>query len=85
MSSTGFIWDRKSGKQIAWIEKDRDVYSVVTKQKFATVRDGKLYALNGQFLNVHLENLHDGGFDLASGGNDTEALAKFKKLADANA
>ena len=85
MSSTGFIWDQKSGKQIAWIENDYDVYSVATKQKFATVRDGRLYALNGQFLNVHLENLHDGGFDLASGGNDTEALAKFKKLANANA
>jgi hypothetical protein len=33
-----FIWDRRSGDQIAWIENDRDVYSVVTKQKFATVR-----------------------------------------------
>jgi hypothetical protein len=40
--------------------------------------------LNGQFLNVHLENLHDGGADLASSGNDTEAQAKFKKLANAN-
>ncbi len=38
-----FIWDRRSGDQIAWIENDRDVYSVVTKQKFATVCDGKLY------------------------------------------
>jgi hypothetical protein len=55
MSSTRFIWDQKSGKQIAWIENDRDVYSVATKQKFAMVRDGRLYALNGQFLNVHLE------------------------------
>jgi hypothetical protein len=39
---TSFIWDRQSGKQIAWIENDHDVYSVVTKRKFATVRDGKL-------------------------------------------
>jgi hypothetical protein len=48
---TSFIWDRRSGKQIAWIENDHDVYSVVTKRKFATVRDGKLYSLSGEFLN----------------------------------
>ena len=84
MSSTGFIWDRKSGEQIAWIANDHDVYSIATKQKFATVRDGKLYALNGQFLNVYLENLHDGGADLASNASDTEALAQFKKLANTN-
>ena len=85
MSRTGFIWNQKSGKQIAWIENDHDVYSVATKQKFATMRDGSLYALNGKSLNVHLENPHDGGADLASGGNDTEALAKFKKLANTDA
>jgi hypothetical protein len=64
-----FIWDRKSGDQIAWIENDHDVYSAVTKQKFATVRDRKLYALDGQFLNLHLENLHGEGADLASSEN----------------
>ena len=46
------IWDRKTGEQIAWIENGHDVYSVGTKQKFATIYDGKLYALNGKFLNL---------------------------------
>jgi hypothetical protein len=52
MSQTDFIWDRQSGKQIAWIENDHDVYSVVTKRKFATVRDGRLAAAH-----VNLENI----------------------------
>jgi hypothetical protein len=72
------IWDRKTGEQIAWVENGCDVYSVATMQKFATVRDGKLYALNRQFLKLYLENLQA---DLVSSGKDTEALAKFKRLA----
>ena len=72
----------KSGEQIAWIENDHDVYSVVTKRKFATVRDGKLYSLSGEFLNVHLDNLHSESADLVSSAKDTEALAGFKKLAN---
>jgi len=72
------IWDRKTGEQIAWIENGHDVYSVATMQKFATVNDGKLYALNGEFLNLYLENLHS---DLISRGEETDALAKFRKLA----
>jgi hypothetical protein len=72
----------KSGEQIAWIENDHDVYSVVTKRKFATVRDGKLYSLSGEFLNIHLDNLHSENADLVSGARDTEALAGFKKLAN---
>jgi hypothetical protein len=79
---TSFIWDRQSGKQIAWIKNDHDVYSVVTKRKFATVRDGKLYSLSGEFLNVHLDNLYTESADLVSGAKDTEALAGFKKLAN---
>jgi len=79
---TRFIWDRQSGKQIAWIENDHDVYSVVAKRKFATVRDGKLYSLSGEFLNVHLDNLYSESADLVSSAKDTEALAGFKKLAN---
>jgi hypothetical protein len=79
---TSFIWDRQSGKQIAWIKNDHDVYSVVTKRKFATVRDGKLYSLSGEFLNVHLDNLYTESADLVSSAKDTEALAGFKKLAN---
>ena len=77
-----FIWDRRSGDQIAWIENDRDVYGVVTKQKFATVCDGKLYGLDGQFLNLHLQILEGEGADLVISERDTEAVAKFKELAE---
>jgi hypothetical protein len=75
------IWDRKTGEQIAWIENDHDVYSVATKQKFATVYDGKLYALNGKFLNLYLDHLHADGADLAISGRDIEAAARLKTLA----
>jgi hypothetical protein len=85
--STGFIWDRKSGNQIAWIEQGTDVFSVETKRKFATIRGSDLYSLAGEFLGVHLENLEnmDGGIpDVAGAGNDSEALARFKELASVN-
>ena len=54
----------------------------MTKRKFATVRDGKLYSLSGEFLNVHLDNLYSESADLVSSAKDTEALAGFKKLAN---
>ena len=76
---TSFIWDRQSGKQIAWIENDHDVYSVVTKRKFATVRDGKLYSLSGEFLNVHLDNLYSESADLVSSAKDTESTGRVQK------
>jgi hypothetical protein len=73
------IWDRKTGKQIGWVD-GHDVYSSQTQEIFAPVRkDGNLYDLNGNFLNVHLENSESGNPDLT--GLDTAALANFKKLA----
>jgi hypothetical protein len=80
--STGFIWDRKTGEQIAWIENGTDVFSVATKRKFATVDGSDLYSLSGQLLGVHLENIDDGNADIA--GADTDALVRFKKLASEN-
>jgi hypothetical protein len=74
------IWDRQTGKQIAWVENDHDVYSLATERKFATVREnGNLYSLDGQFLNVHLENLDAGGSALVS---DPDTLARFIELAN---
>lgn len=78
----GFIWDRKSGEQIAWIENDHSVCSVTTKRKFATERNGELLSLDGHSLNLHLENLHDGGANLVSAEKDADALVRFKKLAN---
>ena len=75
--TTGFIRDGKTGDQIAWIEDGKDVFSVATHEKFATVRGTDLYSLSGEFLNVHLENSDD----IAAARNDTAALAQFKKLA----
>ncbi len=45
----------QTGDQIAWIE-GKDVLSVASHEKFATVRGTDLYSLSGEFLNVHLEN-----------------------------
>jgi hypothetical protein len=54
---TDFVWDAK-GKQIAWIDRNHDVFSVATKEKFATVRNRELYSLQGERLNLHLQSLH---------------------------
>jgi hypothetical protein len=78
---TGFIWDRKNGDQIAWIESGTDVFSAATKRKFATVRRSNLYSLTGEFLGVHLENVDGGNADIAGIGTGSEALARFKELA----
>lgn len=75
------IWDKKSGKQIGWVD-GRDVYSLKTEKPFATVgENGNLYGLDGKFLNVHLEN-SDSGTGLA--GENSAALENFKKLASFN-
>lgn len=79
--NTGFIWDSRTGDQIAWIQDDGDVFSVATKRKFATVRGSDLYSLSGQFLGVHLENINGGNADIADVDTDGEALVRFKKLA----
>lgn len=76
MSTTGIIRDWKSGDQIAWIEDDRDVFSVATKHKFATVRGVNLYSLTGRFLGVHLQG------DPMEIAIQSEAVARLKKLAD---
>jgi hypothetical protein len=79
--ASGFIWDRKTGEQIAWIKDEIDVYSVATEQPFAKLLGGELYSLSGVLLNVHLESLHGDNVDLADTGSDADAVARFKKLA----
>ena len=77
MSTTGIIRDWKSGDQIAWIEDDRDVYSVATKHKFAMVRGFNLYSLSGQFLGINIQ-----GADPTEIGIPAETVTRLKKLAD---
>jgi hypothetical protein len=75
--TTGFIRNGKTGDQIAWIEDGKDVFSVATHEKFATVRGTDLYSLSGEFLNMHLESSDE----ITVAGNDAAALAQFRKLA----
>jgi hypothetical protein len=75
--TSGFIWAGKD--QIGWIVNG-DVFSVATKQKFATLdENGNLYSLDGQSLNLHLETVNGGGRIGAESHSD--AITKFRKLA----
>lgn len=75
--ASGFIW--AGGDQIAWIESG-DVFSVATKQKFATLdEDGNLYSADGQSLNLRLEAVNGGG--RVGADSHPHAIAKFRSLA----
>jgi len=75
--TSGFIW--AGADQIGWIENGC-VFSVLTKQKFATLdENGNLYSLDGQSLNLHLETVNGGGRIGAE--SHSAAVAKFKRLA----
>jgi len=74
-NTTGHIYDPTTGEDIAWIV-GQDVFSVATKQKFATLRGTDLYSLDGKFLGVHLEE----AFTIRS-ENDSAAVEQFSKLA----
>jgi hypothetical protein len=73
------IWDKRTGKQLGWVADGRDVFSCETEKKIATLRDGNLYSLKGEPLNISL-GLLEGG-DAQSGEQQSDAVARFKKLA----
>jgi hypothetical protein len=76
--TTGFIY-HDNGRRIAWVENDRDVFSVATEKKIATMQDGQLHSLQGQPLRLRLQ---DGGLvPTKEGGSD--ALGQFLKLCGA--
>lgn len=76
--TSGHIWVGKD--QIAWIENG-DVFSVVTKLRFATLDEsGNLYSLDGQSLNLRLETVNGGGRIGAE--SHPHAIAKFSNLAN---
>ena len=75
--TSGFIWAGQD--QIGWIENG-DVFSVATKEKFATLDEGgNLYALDGQSLYLPLETVN-GGVRIG-GGAHPHAIADFRNLA----
>jgi hypothetical protein len=75
--TSGFIWDGQD--KIGWIENG-DVFSVATKEKFATLdENGNLYTLDGQSLNLRLETVNGGGRIGAESHSD--AIARFRNLA----
>jgi len=65
-----FIWDRETGKQLAWIEVDK-VFDANTKQLIALIRNGKVFKPNGVFV-CHVASLGETG----------EIPEAFKKLFD---
>lgn len=73
----GFIWAGQD--QIGWIENG-DVFSVLTKEKFATLdENGHLHALDGQSLYLHVETVNGGGRIATESHPD--AIARFRNLA----
>lgn len=74
------IWFRKTGKQLGWVADGCDVYSNATKLKIATVRDGNLYSLTGEPLNLSLELLEGRTPRGTSQERQADAIARFKKL-----
>ena len=63
-----FIWDKETGKQLAWIEVDK-VFDANTKQLIALIRTGKVFKPNGVFV-CHVASLGETG----------EIPQAFKKL-----
>jgi len=63
-----FIWDKETGKQLAWIEVDK-VFDANTKQLIALIRNGKVFKPNGVFV-CHVASLGETG----------EIPEAFKKL-----
>lgn len=76
----GFIYDANSGRLIAWIANGDELYSVATRRKVATIRDGELYSLAGVSLGLTLADLNS---QMTSDPDDV--LAKFNAVAEREA
>jgi hypothetical protein len=74
------ISDTLTGEQVAFVEDGREVFSIgADKQSpklVATVRDGRLYSLAGEPLNIWLSDLH-GSADVSRA-----AIAGLRKLCE---
>ena len=69
------IWDKTTSDQLGWVE-DGNVFSCETEKKIATLRDGNLFSLTGEPLNMSLQLLEDAG----GGERQANAVARFKNL-----
>ncbi len=68
----GLIYAADTGECIAWIKNGDELYSVASRRKFATIRNGELYSLTGEPLGLTLADLND----------DPNVVEKFKVLAE---
>ncbi len=71
---SGYIYD-ENGKQLAWIENGDIFAASEGKRKIATVRNGQLYSLQGEPLDLFLEGTGVIGLD----GNAATPV-EFRKL-----
>jgi hypothetical protein len=69
-----YIYD-ENGKQLAWIENSDIFIAAEGKRKIATVRNGQLYSLRGEPLDLFLVGAGVVGLD----GNATTPV-EFRKL-----
>jgi hypothetical protein len=69
-----YIYD-ENGKQLAWIENGDIFVAAEGKRKIATVRNGQLYSLRGEPLDLFLVGAGVVGLDRSS-----SAPAEFRKL-----
>jgi hypothetical protein len=67
------------GRRVAWIENNRDVFSMASEKKIATVQDGQLHSLPGHPLNLRLQ---DAGLVLTKEGG-SDGLRQFLNLCGA--
>ena len=75
----GFIYETNSGARIAWVENGDELYSVATRRKFATIKNGVAYSLTGEPLGLTLADLN------SQMTSDPDLLAHFKALAEREA
>jgi hypothetical protein len=62
-TTTGFIYDSVTGRNLARLDSDGDIYfwytECETERKIGTAtRDGKVYSLDGEFTGQYLRELH---------------------------
>ncbi len=68
----GLIYAADTGECIARIKNGDELYSVASRRKFATLKNGELYSLTGVPLGLTLADLN----------NDPDVVQKFKALAE---
>ena len=68
----GLIYAAATGACIAWIKNGDELYSVASRRKFATIKNGELHSLVGAPLGLTLADLNE----------DPNVVAQLKALAE---